>query len=156
MAYKNKEDALAYAKKYRKENAEKRKKQAKQYYEENHKRIHKYQKQYREDNREQIRERDSQYYKENIEAIKEYSRKWHLKDKFNLSHEDWLKIWNNQNGKCAICKIVFPTPSDACVDHDHKTGKIRGLLCIKCNAGIGYLNDDPKITSMATEYLLKI
>jgi len=156
MAYKNKEDAIAYAKKYRKENAEKRKKQAKQYHEKNRKRILKYQAQYREKNREELRKKGRQYSKDNHEQIKKYGRKWHLKDKYNLSHEEWLKIWNNQNGKCAICKIAFPSPSDACVDHNHETGKIRGLLCIKCNAGIGYLNDDPKITSMATEYLLKI
>ena len=83
------------------------------------------------------------------------SRKNHLKRKYNLSHEDWLKMWENQDGKCLICGKLFIEPSDACVDHNHKTGKVRSLLCKKCNLGIGYLNDDPKLTIKATKYLME-
>jgi hypothetical protein len=56
-----------------------------------------------------------------------------------------------QNGQCAICKNLFiKTPH---VDHNHKTGKVRGLLCGQCNTGIGHLQDSPKICFLAAEYL---
>ena len=151
MAYKNKEDALAYAKKYREENAEKRKKQAKQYYKENHKKIHKYQKQYREDNREQIRESGKQY--RGTEKGRENARKASIKYSYGLFYEEWLEMWESQNEKCAICGESFLSPSNACIDHNHKTNEIRGLLCRKCNAAIGLLNDNPELLKKAIEYL---
>ncbi|MDO9463776.1 MAG: endonuclease VII domain-containing protein [bacterium] len=74
--------------------------------------------------------------------------------KYGLSHEDWLRMYETQDGKCLICGKSFIKPSDAKVDHNHRTGKIRGLLCNNCNLGIGFLNDDPKIMIKAIEYLL--
>jgi len=92
--------------------------------------------------------------RENEEHIILSNKKYWLKIKHNLSYEDWLEMWEAQNGKCAICGNDFPSQYRAAVvDHDHKTGKIRGLLCNKCNRGIGYLNDDEKILTSAIEYL---
>ncbi|MBA7572891.1 hypothetical protein ES708_14678 [subsurface metagenome] len=82
------------------------------------------------------------------------TRAKHIKTKYNLSHEDWLKIWESQDGKCSICGKSFIELSDACTDHDHKTDEIRGLLCRECNLGIGFFNDNPKLTAEATKYLL--
>ena len=51
-----------------------------------------------------------------------------------------------QQGKCAICKIPQSSLKYAlCLDHCHKTKQIRGLLCDKCNMGLGYFNDDVNI-----------
>lgn len=86
---------------------------------------------------------------------KEDNRKKTLKRKYSLSHENWLEIWKNQSGKCAICGEVFNNPSDACVDHNHETGKVRGLLCKKCNLALGLFNDDIKNMMTAVEYLEK-
>ena len=155
MPYKNKEDAIAYAKKYRKENSKKRKEQAKQYYNDNHEKIKKYHAQYREENRKEILRKQRQYVKEHREERNEYSRKWHLKDKFNLSYEDWLVMWESQNERCAICGEPFISPSNACIDHNHKTNEIRGLLCRKCNAAIGLLNNDSELLKKAIKYLKK-
>src|ERR1700730_11302139 len=56
-----------------------------------------------------------------------------------------------QDGACAICK---KKPKGLlCVDHCHVTGKVRGLLCKKCNSGLGFYDDDPKLTQGATDYL---
>ena len=56
-----------------------------------------------------------------------------------------------QGGVCAICKRKFDkTP---CVDHCHSTGKVRGLLCRKCNIGLGFCRDDSNLMRAATAYL---
>ena len=156
MPYKNKEDKIKNQKEYRKTEKGKiaHNKANERYYKKNLKRIKEYHNQYREENREKIRESGKQY--RETEKGKENARKASIKYSYGLFYEDWLKIWEEQDGKCAICEIVFSTPSHACVDHNHKTNKVRGLLCRKCNAAIGYLNDDPEILIKATEYLLKI
>ena len=107
--------------------------------------------QYRKDNVEKIKEWYKQYYKNNKEKVLEYA----TKRNYGLSHEDWLKIWETQNGECAICGEFFDKPSDAQVDHNHKTNEIRGLLCRKCNLGIGYFNDNLELMMRAIKYLNK-
>lgn len=67
-----------------------------------------------------------------------------------FSRDDLEALIVQQDGKCAICG----DPSDQLeIDHDHKTGKVRGLLCGSCNRGIGQLRDDPEILQKALEYI---
>ncbi len=85
----------------------------------------------------------------------EYGRRRHWKRwGINITfgkYNDLLKI---QEGKCKICGIHQTELKQRLgVDHDHITGKIRGLLCSKCNMGLGYFKDDPKILKEAIEYL---
>jgi len=56
----------------------------------------------------------------------------------------------DQEGKCAICFKIMDAPN---VDHCHKTGKVRGLLCSLCNKGIGLFHDDIEKLLQAVEYL---
>jgi len=85
-------------------------------------------------------------------------KKRSLKKKYNLDWSDYLVMFEVQDGKCAICNIplsvhvneYFPS---ACVDHCHKTGKIRGLLCYSCNLVLGYARDDVSILDSAKAYL---
>lgn len=59
-----------------------------------------------------------------------------------------------QDGKCLICSDeVSYMNHRLAVDHDHKTGKIRGLLCKGCNVGIGNLKDNAQLCRRAAEYL---
>ena len=67
---------------------------------------------------------------------------------------EYNKLLKKQNKKCAICESKKGSKNLA-VDHCHKTGKIRGLLCNKCNRGLGYLGDSIKIIKRALKYLLK-
>ena len=90
-----------------------------------------------------------QWRKDNPKACREHD----FKHKYNLSYEDWVRMWTGQNGECTICGEPFANQSDAFVDRNHKTGKVRGLLCRTCNLGIGYFKDNPKLTTKATEYL---
>lgn len=78
-----------------------------------------------------------------------------LRYMYNLSIEDYEQMLFRQNGKCAICGKVEERKSSPflCVDHCHKTGKIRGLLCHRCNSAIGKLNDDPELLRKAIVYL---
>lgn len=70
--------------------------------------------------------------------------------------ETYKHLFDLQGGVCAICQ----SPENGryahlSVDHNHDTGKIRGLLCNNCNRGIGLLKDDPKILEQAKEYIEK-
>lgn len=71
-------------------------------------------------------------------------KKYNLSKNFGMTLEDWDTLYFQQDGKCAICERDFSqigkTPS---VDHDHKTGRIRGLLCPVCNQWLGLVQDNP-------------
>lgn len=74
-----------------------------------------------------------------------------LRSRYGLTIADLSDMKESQNGRCAICNIK---PKDSlCVDHDAETGKVRGLLCRKCNMAIGLLHHDTDILLFAIEYL---
>jgi len=78
-------------------------------------------------------------------------REVHLKADYGISLEDYHAMLARQGGACAICRRKFDqTP---CVDHCHSSGKVRGLLCRKCNIGLGFCKDDLKLMRAATAYL---
>lgn len=68
--------------------------------------------------------------------------------------EEYNKLLELQNSSCGICGGKDSAKRLA-VDHDHETGKIRGLLCSKCNRALGYLNDDKELLRKAISYLEK-
>ncbi len=78
----------------------------------------------------------------------------HIKRKYNLSLEKYINMLEKQHYKCLICGISEKDiSSKLAVDHDHESGKVRGLLCNKCNSAIGLLKEDPKLLIKAAEYL---
>ena len=78
-------------------------------------------------------------------------RKAVLKKKYNLTPGEYNQMALNQNGRCAICE----QPIKLHVDHDHETGKVRGLLCQRCNTGSGLFKHDVKILRNAVKYFKK-
>jgi hypothetical protein len=73
------------------------------------------------------------------------------KAKYGLSPADFERMLIRQNFRCAVCRI---RPADTlCVDHCHVTGEVRGLLCRKCNTGLGCFNDSPVLMLKAMAYL---
>jgi len=70
---------------------------------------------------------------------------------YKMTPEQYKELFERQEGKCAICKIK--PERKLVVDHCHSTGKVRGLLCGKCNLGIGYLKDSIDFLSNAIKYL---
>lgn len=82
----------------------------------------------------------------------------YLRNSYGISYEDFHKMFEEQNGKCKICrKAGFPLVSGQKiylnVDHCHTTGAVRGLLCHNCNRALGLLQDDIAILKSAVEYL---
>lgn len=85
-----------------------------------------------------------------------------LKYLYGMSINEYTSLLKLQNNVCAVCggkETVINNKSaklqKLSVDHDHKTGKIRGLLCTACNKGLGLLNDDFNILLKAYDYLFK-
>ena len=74
----------------------------------------------------------------------------HLKRKFGLTSEEFSAMMLKQNNKCKICECEMKLPQ---VDHNHTTGKIRGLLCKPCNMAIGLLKEDTKVFYNAISYI---
>lgn len=89
------------------------------------------------------------------EMSKRASKKYCLK-LYGVSVEEYNEIFNNQEGKCAICDIPqSELKSRLGVDHNHVTNQVRGLLCHKCNLALGLLDDSIEILDRAKVYLLK-
>jgi len=79
-----------------------------------------------------------------------------LKNTYDITLAEYEKIVEKQNGVCAICQKANNVKGQRLgVDHDHKTGKIRGLLCNHCNKGISGFRDNPTLLSRAVTYLRK-
>ena len=72
---------------------------------------------------------------------------------YGLTREDYAVLLEEQGGVCAICREPCATGQTLSVDHDHATGRVRGLLCRTCNLGIGHLRDDARLVASALEYL---
>ena len=80
--------------------------------------------------------------------------KYHYRTKYRLSVGTYNLLLKAQKDRCAICRQKDNRALS--VDHDHDTGIIRGLLCRKCNIGIGYFDDLPKRIQLAAAYLLRM
>jgi Recombination endonuclease VII len=77
-----------------------------------------------------------------------------LRRKFGITIEEYDRMLQAQGGLCAICRQKDPGGRDLAVDHVHdETKRIRGLLCVRCNIGIGQLQDSPAILQRAIDYL---
>lgn len=130
---------------------------------------------YRETLREKDPERFKAYFKEyngnrrvvNREKALFASKKWkkahperaklshkntRLKSTYGITTEDVSRMLSEQGGKCGVCDCPLSQP---CVDHDHKTGKLRLLLCSPCNLALGLLKDSSLIAFKAASYLQK-
>jgi hypothetical protein len=94
------------------------------------------------------RENGAKYRKQNQKSINLRGRV----ARYNMQADELRAMWIEQEGRCAICgdelsEDVFR------IDHDHRTGKVRGLLCVSCNTGIGLLKDSQEVLLSAVQYL---
>jgi hypothetical protein len=83
------------------------------------------------------------------------SRRARIAERYSLSWQDYEHMKHMQAGGCAICKCDIPEGGKINVDHDHKTGKVRGLLCRDCNLALGFFKDSLDNIRNALRYLSK-
>ncbi|KKN19342.1 hypothetical protein LCGC14_0946770 [marine sediment metagenome] len=105
------------------------------------------------------------YYRKNRDKILTYTKAYQkarplatrnraLLRRYSLTIEQHQQIYSSQNCCCALCGN--PTPYDKIhTDHEHETGKVRGLLCCRCNMGLGFWEDSIEGLQRAIEYLRK-
>lgn len=99
-----------------------------------------------------IKKKARKKYKSNKNLIR--SNKY--KERYGITLDQYNKILEDQNYKCKICKTEdtgSKLTSNLCVDHCHKTGKVRGILCNKCNSALGFFKDNKNIIKQALLYL---
>lgn len=124
-------------------------------------------------NRDAVRAYQTHWIKENAEHVREYAKEFSKEyrarpevkqftrakqlSNYGLTMAAFVAMWESQSGKCAVCSIeMLPTgryKDSVCVDHNHVTGDVRGLLCQGCNHGIGNLKDSPEVLEQAAAYL---
>lgn len=152
----NREKILKFAREWKK-NHKKQISEASKIYREKNPHI---QKQYYKKNKTKIIKREQDRYKKNRIKILKQRKSYYVdnrKDillknkliKYKLTKEDYEWLLDEQNGKCAICFIE----TNLVVDHDHKTGKVRGLLCGHCNKALGFLREDVSLLENIKNYL---
>lgn len=163
----NIEKKKLYDKQYRQKNKERIRAYRQEYYRKNKEKIIGKERRYRAENKEKIRIRNREYYKKNKDKIikktvawgkknrnktKEYSQRWWCKHIYKTTMEKLTNLRNNQK-TCQICGKKKPRGKELCIDHDHETGQVRGLLCDACNWGIGNFKNDPALLARAIIYL---
>ena len=104
-----------------------------------------------EDNRKIYNIRRLEYRNKNREKIILSNRNSQLM-KYNIDNDKYDYLLKSQNGVCKICQKTDNRRLS--IDHDHKTGEVRGLLCRKCNSALGLLDDNPQVINNALVYLL--
>lgn len=85
---------------------------------------------------------------------KEVARKARIKYLFDITADEYEQMLKAQNGVCSICHKPNRDGKKLAIDHNHITGKVRGLLCRNCNIGIGFFNDKLELLWNAYQYLV--
>jgi hypothetical protein len=80
-------------------------------------------------------------------------RRRRLMQRYGLTFEEVQELFRKQQGRCAICGTDAWTPGSPYLDHNHADGQVRGLLCPKCNQGLGFFDDDPEALRRAAAYV---
>ena len=118
-------------------------------------------------NKEKCKLNTNKWKKNNKDSVTKHRKKSDIKKRFGLTLEEYaiiyLRLWEEQKGCCAICglqatsycKMSSVDKTTLHLDHCHKTGKIRGLLCFKCNSALGYFGDNANNLYSAYTYLNK-
>jgi len=122
-----------------------------------------YQKKYQEKHRQEllVKQRERWHRVKDFQRTKDQTRKGNLRRRFGLTPEQYADMVVAQNGRCAVCFRPETAVNQygvkaLAVDHDHSTGVVRGLLCMRCNIVLGLVKDDTDILQSAIEYLSDI
>lgn len=91
---------------------------------------------------------------DNLTAYREKERRYNLA-RYKITAEEYDRLTKEQGGLCALCKqpATNGTGKRLHVDHDHTTGRVRGLLCHGCNTGLGAFGESAELLNVAADYL---
>lgn len=179
MPHKNPEERRAYYERYRRENVDKIRQMHRERYQRDKEKIKERVKRYARENKEkcaararawreehkiELKSKRQRYHNQNREFLNQKDREEYrtpkvlnriLLSSFGITLDQFNAMNDAQGGLCAICKRPPITKaSRLSVDHCHETGKVRGLLCTRCNTGIGMLNDSIEYVESALIYLV--
>lgn len=96
------------------------------------------------------------WYRNNRERTRRNHREYMLRSQYGIGEAEFQRLLALQGGKCALCPVIFSLEGsrrNLCVDHDHDTGQVRGLLCARCNTSIGQLGDNAEGLRRALAYV---
>ncbi len=111
-----------------------------------------YKKQYQIKHAVRLREQKQVKYRANRTATLARARVWRMRTRYGITIADYDHMFEAQNGVCYICETP-PKRNRLAVDHCHKTGKVRGLLCARCNSCIARFQDNARALRRAATYL---
>lgn len=124
------------------------------YYLANRERKLAYARAYRAKHPEKTKAETAKWKAENPEKRREYVRASMAKQRYGVTRQHFQAMMDAQSGRCAICSIEREKLSkNLSIDHDHKTGVVRGLVCQPCNLILGYSADDIEVLKSAIAYL---
>lgn len=107
-------------------------------------------------NRKRLLATQKEYARSHRKEIRQYQRKYYRLRCYGIDQSTFDQMMQSQNNKCGICNVTFDfgvkwlSPH---VDHNHSTGKVRSLLCQKCNLGLGNFRETPELLIKAANYL---
>lgn len=157
----HKEEIRLNNRKYRAEHAEQIKAQKHENYMAHREQIAKSHLAWCSKNREHARAKNTEYQHANGPKLRANDKKYRaanygkiLTRKYGIGLEEYQRLIASQNGKCPICGRLLPAGNPV-VDHDHDTGRVRGVLHNRCNLAIGIFGDSPRRLRIAAAYLEK-
>lgn len=157
MARKDLKERAEYAADYYKKNGDKIRARARRYYAKHKKRAAALQSARRAARTEEERAKERARHRKYRQTNPERYRAARLRHRHGISLAEWNALAKEQDHKCAICRNEDKERHRRrlSVDHDHKSGKRRGLLCSNCNKALGCFQDNPEFLANAIAYLAR-
>lgn len=112
-----------------------------------------YEKAYRESTKTKQAVTKRKWYELNREHVIKRTRRSAIKRLFGIDQAEVDRMFVEQNGACVICGNWLDQGRNTHIDHNHVSGKVRGLLCGLCNKGLGLFKDSPDLLELASKYL---
>jgi RNase P subunit RPR2 len=105
------------------------------------------------DQRRKIVEQSSEWKRQRPDLTAARNREYHLRHRYGISMRQRDDLLNDQQGRCKACGDVLAPSRHVHVDHDHRTGRIRGILCHSCNGALGHAQDDSTRLRSLADYM---
>ena len=100
-----------------------------------------------------VRQAEENHMKDHYTNLKERRTDSGLRSKYGISLKERNKLLHEQDYQCPICGCQLSSQDNPCVDHCHTSGAIRGILCSRCNLGLGHFGDSVEVLKRAIIYL---